>query len=217
MTTNAESAEVMREEILAEARRQGREIIERAVRDAEAATARAAAEADAVRKEHVDRARAEAARQREMILATITVETGRLQAERIETLLESVRRDVRRLLLAHDGFEYRETVITLASHAIHRMAGETIVLRMSETDRIALGNGFIEDIGHRVGRPALSIAVSYEPGLADDGVVVEGAEAHQMWDNRLTKRLERMWPELRRHLAVQASFVPKPESGEGGP
>jgi vacuolar-type H+-ATPase subunit E/Vma4 len=46
-----------------------------------------------------------------------------------------------------------------------------------------------------------------------DGVIVEDAEGRQMWDNRFLKRLERMWPELRRHIAVQVSFVPGTGSG----
>ena len=82
--------------------------------------ATAAAEADKVREEQLDRARAEAARRRELILATVPVEAGRMRVARIESLLESVHEEARERLLAHDGFEYREAVITLAALAATR-------------------------------------------------------------------------------------------------
>ena len=54
-------------------------------------------------------------RQSELILATVSVETGRLRAARVEALLESVHEEARQRLLAREGFEYRETVIALAA------------------------------------------------------------------------------------------------------
>jgi vacuolar-type H+-ATPase subunit E/Vma4 len=70
-----------------------------------------------------------------------------------------------------------------------------------------------DEVAHRVGRPALNVSVSYDPEITGGGVIVEDGEARQIWDNRFLKRLERMWPELRRQIAVQTSFVPKTESG----
>jgi vacuolar-type H+-ATPase subunit E/Vma4 len=207
MTTNQNSTEILSEEILADARREGEEIVIRARRDAEVFLTGAVAEADQVRQDRLDHARAEAARQSELILATVTVETGRLRAARIETLLESVYEEACQRLLAREGFEYRETVIGLASHAISLMAGAAFVAKVSEADRTILGDGLADEIARRVGRP-VSITVSHEPDITGGGVVVEDAEARQVWDNRLAKRLERLWPELRRQIAVEASFVP---------
>jgi vacuolar-type H+-ATPase subunit E/Vma4 len=201
------STEVLREEILADARREGEEIVIRARRDAEVILTGAVAEAERVRQEQLDRARAEAARQSALILATVTVETGRLRAARVEALLESVYEEACRRLLAREGFEYRETVVGLASHAISQMAGVGFVVKFSEADRTILGDDLAGEIAHRVGRP-VSIAVLHEPGITEGGVIVEDVEARQVWDNRLAKRLERLWPELRRQIAVEASFVP---------
>jgi vacuolar-type H+-ATPase subunit E/Vma4 len=210
------STEVLREEILADARREGEEIVSCARRDAEVFLTGAVAEADRVRQERLDHARAEAARQSALILATVPVETGRLRAARVEALLESVYEDACQRLLAREGFEYRETVIGLASHAISQMAGVGFVVKLSEADRTILGDGLAEDIAHRVGRP-VSITISYEPGITGGGVILEDTEARQVWDNRLVKRLERLWPELRRQVAVEATFVPKTGSGGDGP
>ena len=208
MTTNQNSTEILREEILADARREGEAIVGRARQDAEVFLTSAAAEADQVRQERLDHARAEAARQSALILATVTVETGRLRAARVEGLLESVYEDACQRLLAHEGFEYRETVIALASHAISQMAGVGFVVKLSDADRTIMGDGLAGEIAHLVGRP-VSINILHEPGITRGcGVVVEDTEARQVWDNRLVKRLERLWPELRRQIAVEANFVP---------
>ena len=216
MTMNQNSTEVLREEILAAARREGEEIVSRARQDAEVFLTSAVAEADRIRQEQLDQARAEAARQSELILATVAVETGRLRAARVEALLESVYEEACQRLVAREGFEYLETVIGLASHAISQMAGDGFVVKLSEADQTILGDGLAEEIAHRVGRP-VGIAISYEPGITEGGVIVEDTEARQMWDNRLVKRLERLWPELRRQVAVEATFVPKTGSGGDGP
>jgi vacuolar-type H+-ATPase subunit E/Vma4 len=207
MITNQNSTEILREEILADARREGEEIVSRARQDAETFLTSATAEADQARQELLDQARREAARQSALILATVVVETGRLRAARVETLLESVYEEACQRLLAREGFEYPETVIALASHAISQMAGDNFVVKLSETDCTILGDGLADEIAHRVGRP-LSITISYGPDITGGGVVVEDEEARQVWDNRLVKRLERMWPELRQLIAVEASFVP---------
>jgi vacuolar-type H+-ATPase subunit E/Vma4 len=216
MTMDQNSTEVLREEILAAARREGEEIVSRARQDAEVFLTSAVGEAERIRQEQLDQARAEAARQSELILATVTVETGRLRAARVEALLESVYEEACQRLVAREGFEYLETVIGLASHAISQMAGDGFVVKLSEADQTILGDGLAKEIAHRVGRP-VGITISYEPGITEGGVIVEDTEARQVWDNRLVKRLERLWPELRRQVAVEATFVPKTGSGGDGP
>ena len=206
----------MREEILTDARREGEKIVLRAKQDAEVFLTNATAEADRLRQERLDQARVEASRRSELILATVSVETGRLRAARIEALLESVNEEARRRLQAREGFDYHETVIALAADAINQMAGDAFVVKLSETEQTIFGNGLAEEITHRVGR-LVNITVLYEEEITEGGVVVEDAEARQVWDNRLLKRLERMWPELRQQIAVEASFVPKTGSGGDTP
>lgn len=213
MATNRDSAGMLSEEILREARRESGEIVRRARQDAENLLTAAAVEARRVREEQLDRARAEAVRRRELTKATVPVETGRLRVVRIESLLESVHEAARRRLLARQGFQYREAVISLAALAISRMAGFVFVAKVPEADRTLLGDGLCEEVMHRVGRPALEVTFSFDPDITEGGVTVEDAGACRIWDNGLLKRLERMWPELRRQIALQASFVPKTESG----
>jgi vacuolar-type H+-ATPase subunit E/Vma4 len=216
MTTDQGSTEKLREEILADARRESEQIVIRAKQDAEKSLNNAVAEADRLRQEHLHQAHVEASRRSELILATVSVETGRLRAARIEGLLESVREEARQQLLAHEGFDYRETVIALAAHAISQMAGDAFFVKLSEAEQTILSDGLADKIAHRVGRP-VSINVLYEEDITGDGVIVEDAEGRQVWDNRFMKRLERLWPELRRQIAMEASFVSKTKSGGDTP
>lgn len=210
MITNQNSPEILREEIITDAHREGEEIVLRARQEAEVILANATAESDRLRQERLDQARVEASRRTELILATVSVETGRLRAARIEALLESVREDARRQLLAQEGIDYHETVIALAAQAINQMAGDAFVVKLSEAEQAILSDSLAEEITHRVGRP-VSINILYEEDITGGGVVIEDAETRQVWDNRFLKRLERLWPELRRQIATEASFVPKAE------
>jgi vacuolar-type H+-ATPase subunit E/Vma4 len=213
MTANQNSTEKLHEEIFADAQREGEEIIIRARQDAEIFLTSADAVAARTRQEQIDKAHAEAVLRRNLIRATIPVETGRLRTSRVEELLESIHNEVSRRLLAHEGFEYRETMIILASDAIRQMEGDVFVVKLSWADQAILGDGLAEEIALRVGR-SVNITVSLEPDITGSGAVIEDGEARQIWDNRLLKRLERLWPELRRQIAIEASFVLK--RGLGG-
>ena len=215
-TPNQNSPEVLRAEILAEARRESEQILLRARQEAEALLAKAAAEADKFREERLAQARAEAARRKELILATVPVEAGRLRSARVETLLESVHEEVRRRLQARAGFDYRETVIRLAAEAMQQMQGSAFVVKLSAADRAALGDGMAEAISRRVGRSPLQITMANDATLTEVGAIIQDNEGRQVWDNRLLARLERLWPELRREIAVQASLVAESKPAGGG-
>lgn len=212
MTTDQSSTDKLRKEIIADALREAEEIVLRAKKDAENLLANASIEARKLKQEKVEQARSEAARQSELILATVPVETGRMRAARFETLLESVREEASRRLLARQGFEYRETLIVLASHAIHRMEGNKFVVKLSDASETIDIEGLDDEISRRVGRP-LSITILYDRSIGGGGVVVEDSDGHQVWDNGLLKRLQRLWPQMRQLIAMQALFIPKAGSG----
>jgi len=214
--TEQNSTERLREEILAEAQKKGEEIIMRAQQDAEAHIKNIISDAERLRQSILDQARLEAERQSELILATVPVETGRLRAARIESLLESIRDEAYQKLLNHEGFPYRETLITLASQAINNMAGDSFVVQVYGSEKGTMAEGLSEEIARHVARP-VQITVSYHQETTGGGVIVEDAEARQVWDNRLLERLKRLWPELRRQIALEAGFVPKKAKGGENP
>jgi vacuolar-type H+-ATPase subunit E/Vma4 len=210
---NSNSPELLSREILADARRESEEILQLAQRQAEGLLAKAAAEAEQIRREQLAQAQAEAARRRELILATVAVEAGRQRAARIETLLQSIRETTRQKLLARDGFDYRESIIALAAEALRWLSGDAFVVKLSPTDRAALGSSVAEEIRQRAGR-SLAIALADGPTIKDGGAIIEDRDGRQVWDNRFSSRLERLWPELRRQIAVATSLVV--QSGSSG-
>lgn len=205
-TPDQDAPNILREEILADARRQSGEIIQRARQEVEALLAEAAADANKLRQERLDQARAEAARRRELILATVPVEAGRLRSARVEELLESVHDEIRRRLTARDGFDYRESVAALAAEAIKQMHGTAFIVKLSAADRAAFGDELAREVIRRVGQ-SLNLTVSNDATLKESGAIIEDAEQRQVWDNRLLARLERLWPELRRQIAIQTGLV----------
>jgi vacuolar-type H+-ATPase subunit E/Vma4 len=206
-TPGPNSAETLCEEILAEARRQSEEILCRARQEVADLHARAATEADTMRRTRLDQARAEGRRRSELILATVPVEASRLQAARVEALLNTVREELHRRLTAGDGFDYRDTIITLAARAVNQMNGEGFIVRLSKTDFSRFGGGLAQEISGRAGRSSLRLALSDDSTITDRGVVVQDDDGCQVWDNRFGPRLERLWPELRRQIAIRAGLV----------
>ena len=148
--TNQSSPDVLCAEILAAARRESEEIHLRAKEAAASILVAASAEAEKVRRERREQAQAEAARLKEMILATVAVESGRLRSARVEALLESVRAEILRRLQARN-FDARETVVALAAEAIRRMPGNDFRLKISAADHATFGDGLAGEIAQRVG------------------------------------------------------------------
>jgi vacuolar-type H+-ATPase subunit E/Vma4 len=207
MSADDKSAGVLCQEILTESRLRGEEIVRRAREQAQALLARARAEAETARGECLSQCRAEAAGRRELLLAAVPVEIGRRRAARIEALLQSVRDEVLRRLLEREGFDYRQTLVALAAEAVRQMAGEVFVVSLSPEDHASFRAGLAEDIARRAGRSPLRITLAEDAEVTGGGLVVRDAEGRQVWDDRLPVRLARLWPDLRRQIAVQAGLV----------
>jgi len=201
--SNAES--VLQEEILADARRQAKEAVDRARKEAEAVLQKARIEAENDRRVQAHAAEAEAKRRRELALATIPVTVGRRRAECIEAALNQVRDEAGRGLAARDGFDYRQAVIRLTAKALAQMDGNRFVLEVSDADNQAFGQGWVQEVSQQSGRSGLELSTA--PAKNQGGVIVRDAEGRQVWDNTLPARLERLWPALRRDLAVATRLV----------
>jgi vacuolar-type H+-ATPase subunit E/Vma4 len=226
------SPEALSGEILAEAQRECDDLTRRAQQSAAALLAAATAQAEQIRREQLAAARAEATRRSELIRATIPVEAGRRRSARIETILENIHEEARRQLLARD-FDCHETVVTLAAEAVRRMPGTDFVLKISAADHAAFGDQLAGEIAHRSGTGILPVQPERETEAnrtgwkpvplqilispdetVTDGVVIQSADGLRIWDNRLLSRLERLWPELRRQIAVRTSLVSQSELPE---
>lgn len=202
-------SELMRQEVLEEARRRRDEILNKARREAEDFVVKARGESERFRKERMDAARTEAGRRRDAILATVSVEAGRIRALRIEELLQTIHDLALERLGARSGFDFRETVVRLSSEALQQMDGEAFRVRLSARDCEVCGDGLAGDIRKLSGRPALALQILADSTLKDGALVIEDEAGRQIWNASLDARLERCWPELRRQIAAQAGLVAK--------
>lgn len=208
MTTETEnSVEMLCEEILAEARRMSEQIIDDSNKEAEKLLAATRSDIERTESEALARAHSNAEHRSELILSTIPVEEARMRSSRIESLLEDIRRKVIQELSFIQNNNYLESIVSLSSAAITRMEGSSFLVRMPERDKNPSGDELEKAIQSRILRSPLKISVSYERDFSGDGPVVQDSEGYQVWDNRLLSRLNRLWPDLRRKIALQAAFV----------
>ena len=87
------------------------------------------------------------------------------------------------------------------------MDGDAFVLKLSPADYAREVAGLAEEIARRVYRASLRLTLVENAWTNDRGVVIEDAAGRLAWDNRLLARLERLWPELRRQIAVRGELV----------
>jgi vacuolar-type H+-ATPase subunit E/Vma4 len=195
------------EEILADGRRRAEGILDEAREEGDALLAKAKAEAEASGREAVEAARAEAARRRDRVLAGVPIEIARMRAAHIEALLDSLRERARQELTARRGFDYREAIVSMAAEALKWMTGEAFVLCLAGGYQADLGTGLAEEVLRRAERTGVSLTLAEESSLTEGGFILRDAEGRQVWDDRLTVRLDRLWPALRLPVAIGAGLV----------
>ena len=196
----------LRQEILADARRQAGRLLHRARQEAETLAAQAAQEASGHREQALEQARQTAARQTALVLARIPVARARLRAAHIERLLQSVRAAAAARLAPEAHPLSREALLTLIAEPAGAMAGETFELRLSRADRLTLTETFVDEIRRRAGKPGLELRLAEPLPDTDAGPVLSDPEGRQIWDNRLSARLARLWPALRRQAAADTGL-----------
>jgi vacuolar-type H+-ATPase subunit E/Vma4 len=193
--------------ILREATSRAEETILRAKAEAAKLIAQAEAEAEKTHREKLADAEAEATRRRGGILAAVPIEANREHWSRVALLAQTILEQARQKLVARRDYDYRASLVALATEALSFMPGEAYVIRLSPADRAALGNSLAGEIAERTCHRPENIALEDDPAITQGGLVVQDAEGRRVWDNRLPQRLERMWPELRRQIAVRAAWV----------
>ena len=208
MTTPTSNApELLRREILEQARQQKDDLLCQAREQAQSIAAQAAKAAEEFRSERLEAARVEAKRRTEAHLATVPVEAARHRMERVEELLHAIQDQARTQIRNRAGFGYRETVMRLVCEALSQMAGETFRLRLCVAEYRALGDGLAEEIRTRLGRPNLRFEPVADANLEEGELLVEDPTGLQVWNLSLEARLERCWPQLRRQIAAHPTFV----------
>ena len=196
----------LRQEIIADARRQAERLLRRARQEAETFAAQAEQEATDHRDQALKQARQTAARQTALILARIPVARARLRAAHIERLLLSIREAAAARLAPTEHPLSREALLALIAEPAGAMAGETFEVRLSRADRLTLTDTFVDEIRRRAGKPGLELRLAEPLPDTDTGPVLSDPEERQIWDNRLARRLARLWPGLRRQVAADTGL-----------
>jgi vacuolar-type H+-ATPase subunit E/Vma4 len=213
---DANPQQALQDEILDDARRRADETVGKARREADAILAKARADAESERLAALKAAEAEARRRHGLVLAAIPIRVARRRAECVEAALERIHDEARRRLEAREGFDSREGLTRLAAEALAAMEGNRFVLQVSDADRQALGDAWLDEVRRRVGRHGLELALgqggaailpatTWQAGRG--GVLLRDDEGRQVWDNRFEARLARLWPALRREIAAAAGLV----------
>lgn len=195
--------EILEEEILVAARREAEERLARAREEARAVIAKAVEEAARERAAWVDRARAVIERQTGASRAAVGVEIERRRSSGIEAVLQSIRDEALRRLLARDAPDLRASLAALTAEALRTMGGDRFEVELALEDRMTLGDGWPEEVRRLANRPGVEILIKERADHDIPGPVIRGAEGRQVWDNRFTSRLDRLWPALRRQIAAQ--------------
>jgi len=206
MTSELNQSERLREEILKDAKKKAEEIINNAKNEAEAVLISAQAQAEKIKKEIMDSAYKEAERKSELILATVPVEIARFKATHIESLLDSIYQEAYNRLQNLEGIDYTEVLINLAADAINKMAGDIFNIKISWVGFNLDGDFLAQEVANRIDRP-VTVTISEETNIMGPGIIIEDNEGRQIWDNRLTERLRRLWPALRRKIAIDIGLA----------
>lgn len=203
---DSKASELLRQEILDEARRRAEAIRNHARQKAESILAEAEKEAAQSRADRMEAARVEARRRTEAILATVSVEVGRMRSARIEDALQAIHDRARDELRARNAFDFPKVIAGLAAEALGQMAGDAFELRLSQADHDALGRELADEIRNRSNRSNLKLRLVADSNLNRDALWLEDETSRQAWNLSLEARLERCWPELRRQIAARAAI-----------
>ncbi|HRZ35613.1 MAG TPA: V-type ATP synthase subunit E [Candidatus Paceibacterota bacterium] len=203
---DSKASELLRQEILEEARGQAEAIRNHARQKAEVILAEAEKEAEQLRADRMEAARAEVRRRTEAILATVCVEAGRMRSARIEDALQAIHDRARDELRARSGFDFPKVIAGLATEALGQMAGDAFELRLSRADRDALGRELVDEIRSGSSRSNLTIRLVADSNLNRGGLWLEDDTGRQAWNLSLEARLDRCWPGLRRQIAARAGI-----------
>jgi vacuolar-type H+-ATPase subunit E/Vma4 len=200
--------ELLGSEVIADAERRAERIRRRGERDAEQIHQSAEKEATEAAEAVLEDARRRAEQASEMVLATLGVEAQKVTLALKEGIVQRAVDAAWQSLLAKERYDYRGTLIQLASSAIGQMPGGEFTLQLGEEDRERVGEEVCRRIEEAVaahGGRAVKVRLSPTYLRIAGGCVVTGENGRLRYDNSFEARERRMHEEVRR-LAAQGLF-----------
>lgn len=207
----------LEDEILADARRRAERTLQRARREAERVVREAKGVAQQERERLMEMARQRTEREQRMQEARLGQELQRMRRQAFQDVLDNVRAEAERELGALPGDEEaRQMLVRLAAGAIDAMHGERFLLVLRPEDRERWRNGIAEEVRSAVssgsGR-SVRVAVADEDLKATGGLLVRAQDTSEMVDQSFEARMERLWEEIRGHVADTLGSLWDEENG----
>jgi vacuolar-type H+-ATPase subunit E/Vma4 len=192
-------------EILADAEKRADRARRKAKRDAAAIRKDAEREVVRARDRAVEAAGEAIAHSEEIADARVEQDITRLRLFAHEAVIESVREKAQahlRELASSD--EHRVVLQDLALGAIGQMSGHRFELILRADDRERWGEELASEVATAAGnrfRRALQVRLAEDTIEAAGGLMVRGADGHELADQTFGTRMERLWPQIRSEVA----------------
>ena len=218
-----EVEKVLSEEILADARRRAERTVKRAEREGQKLVDDVVKRAEAVRRRVLERGKRRVEREQQMADSALALDERMCRLKGQGVLLDEVFTRAMTRLVEGRQPDYKAVVTELAVEGVLAMTGDEFVLHLGEKDLSSIKRGLCAEVSEAVrersGRTVqLHIADAAAP--IDAGVMVEGADGRQRFDNSFAGRLQRMKGELRFEVAqfiLGAGDETQGAAGEGQP
>jgi len=191
----------LREEILSDATKRAERTLKGAKADADKLQAEAKKKADQTTEETMVRAEERARERARVELATLPLERRRMELGARDQVVEEIFAESMEKLRAREH-DAAEVIARLALAAAGEMSRTELVLRVTREDHELVDEAFIERLAAKA--PAGTTFCRGEP-LADStgGVLVQTADAREVFDNTFEARLRRFRTDLRDEIASQ--------------
>ena len=199
--------DLLREEIVADAKRQAERLLRKASKEVSELAAKSKETADKECAKVLANAKSTAAHRAELLCAKVPVEVGRYRAAHIEEQLNAVRESTAKKLEALPITA--ALLVRLIGDAAHTCGGGDFIVSLSKTDRSALEKNasWQKDAAREAGVDCTFTLSGEMLPPASRGPLLTSADGTVICDNRLDARLARLWPSLRCIIAERLGYV----------
>jgi vacuolar-type H+-ATPase subunit E/Vma4 len=195
MKDRGERLEAFRDAVMDQAQAEADWILEEGRRETRRILSRAESEVEAEAKTLVERAQRQADTVVETARAEAELDAQALKLRRREALLQDVLETAKeRLRTELDAEDYPDVVERLVREAVANLGEtDTWIVHGDSTALAILREGLIGGLSSDLGC-SLTLGDALEQGV---GVIVEGPDGHNRYNNTLNERLDRQWENLR--------------------
>ncbi len=202
MGTNSQQLE---EQILEDAEKKKDPILRRARRKADKIVQEAEEELEQQREQMKQEAREEAERETARLQARTELDAENIRRQARENILNAIRERAEKVLQElTESDDYPEALAHLALISIDAMTGEDFELVFTPEDKKERSEDIVDAVEKKLEANLsrdVSVSIADETAAASGGCIVRRTDGSQLCDQRFDRRLDRLWSELRIHVA----------------